>query len=481
MTRVGREGRLEPARAWALLGLVILTRAYRAALLTLVAVAIVPATWSWTANVVRTGSMEPAIRVGDVVVAAPLPRDAGVPIGRVMVFTSPATGRTTVHRVVASAGRARYTTAGDANRGVDPMPVPRSAFHAQGRLRVPFVGLPLVWFWEHDWLRLIGWSLLTALAFGLAPGRWRQVLPPRRRVRTRTRSVSRRPTNLLRHRAGVTHRVAGATALSLGMLVTIQTFPVHAATAFSTTTRNGGDSWTTAAVFVPAYTAQVLADSPSAYYLLDEASGTAATDSSGNSRTGTYTSIAAYHQPGGLPDNAGYSVWLNGSGARIASGGSAISNPTTFTIELWFKTSTTTGGKLFGFGSTRNASSPTYDRFTYMDAGGHLVYGGWANPRPVTITTPRSYNDGAWHHLVLTAVPQGSQQTSTLYVDGTAVVSGVTTKTRAYAGWWQFGYGDLPTGPGYPPSANIVGNLDNIAIYPTALSAARIAAHYQSR
>ena len=265
----------------------------------------------------------------------------------------------------------------------------------------------------------------------------------------------------------------GTFSASLGM-----TGP--AMSAFSGESRNAGNAWTATSLLRQPYTTAVLADSPYLYYMVDEAAGPSATDASGNARTGTYTAISAYRQPGGLPNNFGYSVAFNANLGRLVSGGGTWSNPRVFTLELWFKTTTVLGGKLIGFEVTQGATSPAnFDRHVYMLTNGRLVYGGWGSANRL-ITSPLAYNNGAWHYLALTTVNSGPGQTSVMYVDGVSVVSGATTNTTNYAGWWRVGYGSLPTGGAYPP-ANFVGNIDNVAVYPTTLSAARIAAHYAAR
>ena len=47
-----------------------------------------------------------------------------------------------------------------------------------------------------------------------------------------------------------------------------------------------------------------------------------------------------------------------------------ITGPNTFTVEAWFKTTTTTGGKIIGFGNRRPGRSSSYDRHVYMDNAG---------------------------------------------------------------------------------------------------------------
>jgi hypothetical protein len=217
-------------------------------------------------------------------------------------------------------------------------------------------------------------------------------------------------------------------------------------------------------------------------YLLDEAVGPTASDWSGNNRPGTWAASVTYRQPGALTSaNPGYANLLNGGGARMVAGATAISAPTTFSLELWFKTTTTTGGKLIGFESTTASTSTKADRHLFMRNDGKLTYGGWSNGTLRSIITTKVLNDGAWHHVVVTARPNGANQTSTIYVDGTANATGTTTATSTYTGWWRLGYGALPTGSNYPSSSDFEGALDNAAIYTSELTAAKVSAHYAAK
>jgi hypothetical protein len=85
------------------------------------------------------------------------------------------------------------------------------------------------------------------------------------------------------------------------------------------------------------------------------------------------------------------------------------------------------------------------------------------------------------HHVVVTARPHGSQQDASLYVDGADVASGTINHSSSFSGWWRAGYGALPTTSGYPTNATFAGAIDELAIYPSGLTAARIAAHYAAR
>lgn len=133
-----------------------------------------------------------------------------------------------------------------------------------------------------------------------------------------------------------------------------------------------------------------------------------------------------------------------------------------------------------GFENSRDARSSVADRQLAMAPNGTLVYGAWDAPTVKTIESPRSYNDGRWHHAVLVANNQGSHQVTTLYVDGAPVASDSTSRTGYYAGWWRIGAGTL-TGPGTSVAAGFDGQVDNAAVYLSPLSWARVSAHYAAR
>lgn len=456
----------------------VLARVYRSFLVTLLAVALLPTLWSWSGFVVRSGSMEPGIAVGDVVVAQSFDAADDVPLGRVVVFPNqakPESGELLVHRVVERLDGGAYATAGDANPTYDASPVTAADLEAQARLLVPMVGLPVVWLAEGRFVPVGSWLLFTVVALALA--RRRPDDPSDEDHR------GRRPRSWLPRTArGRTRRaVSLAGGLAVVVAAGVAVSGTHAATAgFTSRTINGSNTWTVAKAPSQPYTAQVLIDNPYAYYQVDEASGAVAADSSGNARPGTFTAVSAYRQTNGLPRNAGFAVALGGAG-RLVAGGPALSDPTTFSLELWFKTSSTSGGKLIGFESTREAASPLFDRHVFMRPDGRLEYGGWTDSGKVdTVTSPQAYNNGGWHHLVLTASARGKNQDAVIYVDGQAVASGKATGTVNYAGWWRVGSGSAPLLQGYP-SAAFAGSIDQVAVYQSELTAARVENHWATR
>ncbi|WP_411731503.1 S26 family signal peptidase [Paeniglutamicibacter sp.] len=133
-----------------------------------------PALLGWHGTVVQSGSMEPHISAGDVVLAAGFGATQQVPVGGVVQFTSPAEAepggveQTRLHRIVAENPDGTFVTAGDANLEVDSTPLEREQITGQARLLVPAVGLPGLWLGSGNLVALAWWSVLTLLAIALA-------------------------------------------------------------------------------------------------------------------------------------------------------------------------------------------------------------------------------------------------------------------------------------------------------------------------
>lgn len=143
---------------------------YLVLLAALTAIALIPALFGWESTIVETGSMEPHIDPGDVVVLADLPEDGPVPLGGVVQFTSPAAAqpdgveRSILHRIVIDHEDGTYATAGDANAEVDSTPLVREQITGQARLLVPFTGLPALWLGTGQHLPLGLWAAATGAA-----------------------------------------------------------------------------------------------------------------------------------------------------------------------------------------------------------------------------------------------------------------------------------------------------------------------------
>lgn len=123
---------------------------------------VLPALAGWHVDVVMSGSMVPAIRPGDLVLSEPVDSSAMHP-GQVALFEAP-DGRVLVHRVRAVTKDGTLTTRGDANPSDDLAPVDAGHVLGLARLRVPWIGLPVVWFTRGTWPPLAATALAAVAA-----------------------------------------------------------------------------------------------------------------------------------------------------------------------------------------------------------------------------------------------------------------------------------------------------------------------------
>ncbi|MDR7083146.1 signal peptidase I [Arthrobacter ginsengisoli] len=169
-----RLGPLFSADGWALFLASLASRLYLGVLLSLALIAVLPALLGWHGTVVQSGSMEPHISAGDVVLAAGFDAAQKVPVGGVVEFTSPAEAepggveKTRLHRIVGENPDGTFVTAGDANAEVDSTPLERGQITGQARLLVPTVGLPGLWLNSGNLPALAWWSVLTLLTVVVA-------------------------------------------------------------------------------------------------------------------------------------------------------------------------------------------------------------------------------------------------------------------------------------------------------------------------
>ncbi|GHD45400.1 DNRLRE domain-containing protein [Mycetocola manganoxydans] len=220
------------------------------------------------------------------------------------------------------------------------------------------------------------------------------------------------------------------------------------------------------------YGQAVFASDPDLYWRLAETEGTTAADSSlFGASPGVYGANVGRDTLGIVGGNA--AVTTNGSQtstiATTVSGGAS----TTFASELWFRTDTSTGGKLIGFENTQTGNGSDYDKQIYMTNSGTLIFGVYTGGYAY-VQSPATYNDNSWHHVVGVQDPTGMK----LYVDGSLVASNGTTTNQGFNGYWRVGGGNLNTWPSAPSNFYFTGSIDEVAVYSHTLSATEIAGHY---
>ncbi len=231
------------------------------------------------------------------------------------------------------------------------------------------------------------------------------------------------------------------------------------------------------------YAQAVTNGSPTFYYRLGESSGTTVTNLSGpvgnttqtvgviNTVNGTAGSGVTRNTAGAIPGDPNTASTFNGtSNGRIVTSQQVYSDDT-MSIETWFKT-TAASGKMVGFGDSGSVTgnSGAYDQSLYLN-GGRVAWSVYDSAQR-TIQSPGTYNDGNWHQAVATLNADGTR----LYVDGSLVASGTTDYARGFWGYWKIGGDTVPAG-----NQNFSGSLDEVAIYRTVLTPAKVAQHFQLR
>jgi signal peptidase I len=499
------------------------------------AITVAPLLFGWSSYLIETGSMRPSIKPGDVVITSPNPSVEQLG-GRVITFDSPSVpGRVVTHRVVEVDEAGVMKTKGDANATPDSATLTLDDVRGMGRLLVKYVGLPKIWAQDGNVLAL-GLFLLTLVVAGAAV-RWdTEPIPPEDDA-----SPGRGDDPDALSTADVDRADAGGSAVAtLASLMAASSAPADAAATLTASPApsvamaalpasaghgfgrrlRGSASIVTfvvlsalyvAAVAIPSafaamsastravsntwsvpdfdYTTELQALTPWVYYKLDETTGTSATDSSGNGRTGTYSSTSHFTRnvdgafETNTPDRA-VTLTNDASCITMANGAKVTPAPTTYSTTAWVKTAAgyNGGGKILGFESARtgvsdNSNGGQFDRHLYMDGSGYIRFGVWLG-YSFTLQSTAPVNDGAWHHIATTMGPAGM----TLYVDGVLAASSTNTASEVFTngGWWRFGCGNLKdwtstsganeawSGPN-PPTASqnyeIRGTLDELAIW----------------
>jgi signal peptidase len=157
---------------WSRIVAATLARGLVALLLGLAFWAAAPAVVGWQPTTVMTGSMMPRVAVGDVVISRPI-EEARLAPGQVLLFDDPdREGALRLHRVDSTAPDGMLTTKGDANASADSSEVPPGDVHGIGVLRVPYIGMPIVWLHDGDRAHLVlaGLAFLVLLSITLLDG-----------------------------------------------------------------------------------------------------------------------------------------------------------------------------------------------------------------------------------------------------------------------------------------------------------------------
>jgi hypothetical protein len=230
------------------------------------------------------------------------------------------------------------------------------------------------------------------------------------------------------------------------------------------------------------YATAVFADHPVAFYPLADSGPGTMTDASGNGHGGSYggptgrTSDLSFGVAGPLSSKNTPNVGVASASATVgtvAKAGFLPSGNDARTVEAWFKatsyTAVTASYPLLAWGSSGPGNS--YGLVVVQNAVIVDHYGGVES-----FSTSVDLFDGAWHYVAL-AYNGRDPGSDTAYVDGrqlhapqrvSSTVLTTTGPSRLLLGDWIDHIVNSP----------LAGEEADAAIYATALSASRIAAHY---
>lgn len=219
---------------------------------------------------------------------------------------------------------------------------------------------------------------------------------------------------------------------------------------------------TPASIRASSYSDAVLADAPESYYRLGEASGTSATDSSGHSHTGTYTGGVTLGTNGAIQGDSDKAVTLDGTNDYVSVPSLALAN-TSFSVEVWIKPVThPTHDWQDIFVALTGIYSDNKSLILRLYNTGTLGF--FYVPDELYSSSPISF--GVWTHLVI--VYNSGTDTSTIYINGVASNSNSAGPFAGSNPSMSFGSTDWFA----------IGDVDEAAIYLSALSTEQIEAHY---
>lgn len=218
------------------------------------------------------------------------------------------------------------------------------------------------------------------------------------------------------------------------------------------------------------YSATVLADKPVAYWRMSEMTGTTMADTTTNGNNGRYDGIVMLAQPGPLAGDGSTAIALDGSTGSVVVPSSSNLQVNWVTIELWINKRADSEYGVYVAKNVAGGGGPSSGWFELLNDhhNGGLQFRVTGDVDPILVSKA-TLDVNTWYYVVATY----DGATAKLYINGKldsalpAVVSPVQNTDPLYIG---------RRGDGFFTNALIA----EVAIYPSALSADRIAAHWNA-
>jgi hypothetical protein len=308
------------------------------------------------------------------------------------------------------------------------------------------------------------------------------------------------PANLIPGATDPTLTITGATGASAGAYYVVVTDADGlSATNASPDGQLGGNLLTVINNPYPssAYATAVLGLNPLAYWPLNETTPAPAwpaiatnIGSLGDAGNAIYSGLITFQSPGALTDGDD-SILGDGTETQVVLPYQPALSTVPLTLEGWFSPDSGFNGggeTLMADGDPGNPSSGVW-----IDAGFHitpnkqgdfelLTYykNGQASGIDIDVT---NITPNQWYYVAVTIAPNPTSNSiatgyvTDFYINGTNAGSGLSDFVPN--DFYPFKIGNRSDDPGYG-SYNFAGGMDEVAFYPTNLSAATILAHYQA-
>lgn len=214
------------------------------------------------------------------------------------------------------------------------------------------------------------------------------------------------------------------------------------------------------------YRSEVMADGPRAYWRLGESGGATAADETANGNAGSYVNGPALGGPGAIAGDTNTAAVFDGVNDYMTVPDSpSLDANSAVTVEAWLKRAKASWQ--VAVGKPGNGQSKFENYALWINSSNQAVayFGNGSSYATVASTGPI---DTAWHHVVATYAGGAAK----LYLDGVLNASSTSSV--------QLTPNALALNVGRESANNYFfgGSLDEVAVYGTALSAARIQQHY---
>ena len=214
--------------------------------------------------------------------------------------------------------------------------------------------------------------------------------------------------------------------------------------------------------------ASIAQDAPSAYFRLDETSGTVAKDLSSKPTNGSYRGLYTPNSAGLIGGDSDPAIYFNG-GSIIVPKDSAAQPTGAITVEAWFKADQSAiNAQAVKIVANSESWAAPYDAYLLGLSNGAPIFHLVLNGVGVSATATSPLVAGVVHHLVGTY--DGAHVR--LWLDGRLVAS--TAATGVITNYTSDG---LAIGSDVSGNWVFRGTIDEVAVYPQPLSLNRILVH----